>query len=79
MSRAVLSVLGTLAYVAAWRWSGNAHDIERNYSLHDVNVSASMWDPFALEWRRKLNRRRTEAMAQCKQQGYGAGVTTTGE
>ena len=73
MSRAVLAVLGTLTYVAA---CGKAHDCALNSSLHDINVSASRWDPFALEWRRKLNRRKAEARVQCEEQK--AGVTTTG-
>ena len=55
---------------------GELHDCDRHYSLHDINVSASRWDPFALEWRRQLNRRREEAMVQCKQQR--AWITTTG-
>lgn len=71
---AVLSVIGTLAYVAAL--SGNYVDIKRNYSLHHVNVSALRWNPFAPRWRRRLNQRHTEAIAQCKQ--LVAEITTTG-
>ena len=69
-----LTLAQTTRTPAAWL-CGMETDCPRNYSPHDINISASQWNPFAVEPRRKLNQRRKEAMSQCTQQRE---LTTTG-